>query len=190
MKIGVLALQGNFERHYKTLEELHQTPVLVKKASHLQDVAGLILPGGESTTHIKLLENSDLLPAIINLYQQKKPIFGTCAGLILISKTIINDSQFSFGFLDISVLRNAYGSQRESFAEDILIPTIGMPKFPCVFIRAPQIVNNIQQPDVEILAKFQDYPILVRQGSLLGATFHPEMTQDIRIHQLFINMCR
>jgi 5'-phosphate synthase pdxT subunit len=189
MRIGILALQGAFHAHAQSLKKLNVETILVKTGMDLQNLDGLILPGGESTTHLKLLENSDLISRLQEFYQNKSPIFGTCAGLILIAQNIINYTQFCFNFLPVEIERNGYGSQKESFCCEIDIPSLGEPKFPCVFIRAPKISKMLSN-EVKILATWQNVPILVQKDKILGATFHPELTNDLRIHQLFIQMCK
>jgi 5'-phosphate synthase pdxT subunit len=186
-KVGVLALQGGFEPHVKTLQRLGVSPVLVKRGEHLKGISGLILPGGESSTNIKLLEHSSLKEKIYDFYKRKYPLFGTCAGIILLAQRVLHINQFSFGFIELQVERNAYGSQRESFIENIAIHSLGDSQFPCVFIRAP-ILKNISEK-VEVLARFKENPILVKQDKVLGATFHPELTEDTRLHALFLQMC-
>lgn len=187
MKIGILSLQGDFSAHAKAIELAGETSVLVKKPEHTQGISGLILPGGESTTHIKLLERSGLKDKLFELAEQKLPMFGTCAGLILMAQKIAVQNQFCFGFLPICVGRNAYGSQKESFTENINIPVLNS-CFECVFIRAPKI-EEVYEP-TQVLASFNNSPILVRHSHFLGATFHPELTEDSRIHALFLNICK
>ena len=188
MKIGVLALQGGFEAHAKVIKKLNHTPILVKSRTDLQDdIEGLILPGGESSTNSKLLKISGLDNKIVDFCNQGKALFGTCAGLILLAKKLINEEQFSLKLLDAEILRNAHGSQRESFCEYINIPEIKDSKFACIFIRAPKIVKVTN--NTKVLANFNNSPILIKQNNILGATFHPELTKDTRIHEYFLNMC-
>ena len=182
MKIGVLALQGDFEAHAKSISACGIEPVLIKKKVHFSGISGIILPGGESTTAIKLFDE-DLKKTLFSFVQKGYPIFGTCAGLILISKKLSNSDQFSFGFLSIEAERNAYGSQKESFQEPIAIPLLGTNDFPAIFIRAPQIKKVDSQ--VEILSVYKKQPVLVREKNILGATFHPELSEDLRIHKFF-----
>ena len=188
MKIGVLALQGDFVAHARTVSKLGASPVSIKKKRQLAGISGLILPGGESSTIIKLMEQADLVREIDNLYRQGCPIFGTCAGLILMAKQTDRIKQFCFSFMDVEVQRNAYGPQKESFSEQIYLAALGKPEMECIFIRAPKVISV--SPDVEVLASWRDMPILVRQGKALGATFHPELTDDGRIHQMFLQMCK
>ena len=125
---------------------------------------------------------------IVDFHAKGYPFFATCAGLILLSRRITNSNQFCFGFLDIEVARNAYGNQKESFSEDIFIQTLGQPSFHCIFIRAPKIEKMSQK--ITVLAHIQENTILVKQENILAATFHPELTQDNRIHKLFLDMCQ
>ena len=134
------------------------------------------------------MEQAGLIREIDNLYHQGCPVFGTCAGLILIAKKTGAIKQFCFGFLDVEIHRNAYGPQKESFCTRVDLEVLGKPEMECVFIRAPKIVNA--SANVEILASWQDTPVLVRQGKALGATFHPELTEDDRIHRMFLQMCK
>lgn len=184
MKIGILSLQGDFAAHAESVRRAGSTPVLVKNPHDLEGISGLILPGGESTTHIRLLERAGLQEPIRNL---SVPLFGTCAGLILLASRIIPQEQFSFGFLPITAERNAYGSQKESFIEDVSIPALGTQRFPCVFIRAPKIAAV--GPEVDVLATLEESPIFVRYRNFFGATFHPELTEDLRVHKLFLETC-
>jgi 5'-phosphate synthase pdxT subunit len=174
--IGVLALQGAFEIHAKRLAELGATTTLVRKPGQLGALDALVIPGGESTTFLKHLEHAGFYDAL-DAFVHAKPVFGTCAGCILLAKEVTNPPQRSFGVLDIDVERNAYGRQNDS----------GGP-LEMVFIRAPRITRV--GPSVEILATRDGNPTLIRQGRLLAATFHPELTEDTRVHQLFLNIVR
>lgn len=187
MKIGVLSLQGDFAAHAKTVTRSGHEPVAVKKPEHLRHISGLILPGGESTTHLRLLEQSGIKAELISFYRQGRPIFGTCAGAILMARKVVPEGQFCFGFLAIEIKRNAYGSQKDSFGEKIWIPSLA-DYIPGVFIRAPRIIKVADE--AEILATFQDFPILVRQDHCLAATFHPELTENTGIHNIFFQMCK
>ena len=188
MKIGVLALQGDFQAHMNMFARMGVSSISVKKPDDLAQISGLVFPGGESTTHLKLLEESEFKADIARLAERKFPFFGTCAGIILLAKKIVNSAQFSFGVLDIEVERNAYGTQRESFTESVPIPAFGSPDLECVFIRAPKIKNISKQ--VEVIASHAENPILIKQGNILGSTFHPELTEDHRVHRLFLEMCK
>jgi 5'-phosphate synthase pdxT subunit len=185
-RIGVLAIQGDYEAHAAALRESAAEPSLVKTAAGLNDLDGLVLPGGESTTMLKFLERDGLLEAL-QAFAERKPVFGTCAGAILLAKEVRNPSQTSLGVLDIAVERNAYGAQRDSaiLALDTKLP--GGP-LETVFIRAPRIVSV--GPGVEVLAEREGFPVLVRQRgartSIMAATFHPELSVDRRVHRLFV----
>jgi 5'-phosphate synthase pdxT subunit len=185
MLVGVLGLQGDVAEHVKALEELLGDARVVKKASHIKGLSGLIIPGGESTTIGKLMVKYGLPEAI---KEYRPAIYGTCAGAILLAKKIVGSSQFSLGLMDISVERNAYGRQRESFEADISIPALGSRPFRGVFIRAPVIKKTGK--NVEVLAEHMGSPVLVRQGRCLASTFHPELTGDLRVHKYFVSMCR
>jgi 5'-phosphate synthase pdxT subunit len=184
--IGVLALQGAFDVHVKRLTELGAKAVLVRRPEQLAELDGLVIPGGESTTFLKNLERAGFYD-VLDAFVRSKPVFGTCAGCILLAKDVANPPQRSFGVLDVSVERNAYGRQNDSV---ILNAETSLPGGPLemVFIRAPRIsrVGN----DVETLATRNGDPTLVRQGRLLAATFHPELTDDLRVHQLFLEIVR
>jgi 5'-phosphate synthase pdxT subunit len=182
--IGVLALQGAFEVHARRLAELGATTTLVRKPAQLVTLDALVIPGGESTTFLKHLERAGFYAAL-DAFVHAKPVFGTCAGCILLAKEVTNPPQASFGVLDIAVERNAYGRQNESA---ILTSDTALPGGPLemVFIRAPRITRT--GPAVEILATRDGSPTLIRQGRLLAATFHPELTDDTRIHQLFLDI--
>jgi 5'-phosphate synthase pdxT subunit len=182
--IGVLALQGAFDVHAKRLAELGAATVLVRRPEQLAELDGLVIPGGESTTFLKNLERAGFYD-VLNAFVHEKPVFGTCAGCILLAKNVENPPQRSFGVLDVSVERNAYGRQNDSV---ILNDETSLPGGPLemVFIRAPRISRV--GAEVETLAKRDGDPTLVRQGRLLAATFHPELTDDRRVHQLFLDM--
>jgi 5'-phosphate synthase pdxT subunit len=182
--IGVLALQGAFDVHAKRLAELGATTVLVRQPEQLEGLDGLVIPGGESTTFLKNLERAGFYD-LLDTFVRSKPVFGTCAGCILLAKDVENPPQASFGVLDVTVERNAYGRQNDSV---ILNAETSLPGGPLemVFIRAPRIRRVGAQ--VETLATRSGDPTLVRQGRLLAATFHPELTDDTRVHQLFLDM--
>jgi 5'-phosphate synthase pdxT subunit len=184
--IGVLALQGAFEVHARRLAELGATTLLVRKPDQLSELDALVIPGGESTTFLKHLERAGFYEAL-DAFVHNKPVFGTCAGCILLAKEVANPTQKSFGVLDIAVERNAYGRQNDSA---ILTSETTLPGGPLemVFIRAPRITRT--GPAVETLATREGSPTLIRQGNLLAATFHPELTDDTRVHQLFLDIVR
>lgn len=185
-RIGILALQGDFEAHAGALARLGADPVFVRTAADLDTVDALIVPGGESTTMLKLLHAENLL-APLTAFGRRRPIFGTCAGAILLAAGVSNPDQEALGLLDIDVERNAYGRQIDSTI--LTLPT-ALPGGPLemVFIRAPRITRV--GPGVKVLAQRDGFPALVRQGKLLAATFHPEMTSDTRVQQLFLEMVR
>ena len=184
--IGVLALQGAFEVHAKRLGELGASTVLVRRPEQLENLDGLVLPGGESTTFLKHLERAGFYD-VLDAFVHTLPVFGTCAGCILLAKEVQSPSQRSFGVLDVAVERNAYGRQNDSAILTSETSLAGGP-LEMVFIRAPRIRRI--GPDVQILASRDGDPTLVRQGRLLAATFHPELSDDLRVHQLFLDMVR
>ncbi len=186
LTIGVLALQGAFEAHAKALTALGVTAKLVRTPAALADIDGLIIPGGESTTFLKFLERGGFLDAL-HSFVQTTPTFGTCAGAILLAKNVENPAQKSLAALDITVERNAYGRQIDSA---ILTEPTKLPGGPLemVFIRAPRITRT--GPHVDTLATRDNFPVLVREGHLLAATFHPELSPDPRVHQLFLDLIR
>ncbi|MBI3454186.1 MAG: pyridoxal 5'-phosphate synthase glutaminase subunit PdxT [Candidatus Rokubacteria bacterium] len=187
MRIGVLALQGDFALHAKALARRGVEPVEVRKPEALQAVDGLIIPGGESTTLLRLMEAWAFAPAIEVFHRACKPVFGTCAGLIVLAREVVNPRQFSLGLIDVSVGRNAYGRQRESFEARAVAALDGPPaEIEMVFIRAPRILHV--GPGVEVLARLADEPVLARQGTVLVATFHPELTDDPTVHRYFCRM--
>jgi len=185
-RIGVLALQGAFAEHRRALEALGCTAVEVRKAEELENLDGLIIPGGESTTIGSLMAKWGLMEPLKGKIAAGFPVYGTCAGLILLAKEITGSDQPRLGVMDIQVLRNGYGRQVDSFEADLDIPALGPEPFAGVFIRAP-IVQGAG-PGVEVLAEWQGKPVLVRQGKLLGSTFHPELTSDLRLHRYFLQM--
>jgi 5'-phosphate synthase pdxT subunit len=190
--IGVLALQGAFDVHAKRLAELGAATRLIRKPDELASPEGewkidaLVLPGGESTTFLKHLERAGFY-TVLDAFVRTKPVFGTCAGCILLAKNVTNPPQRSFGVLDIDVQRNAYGRQNDSV---ILHADTTLPGGPMemVFIRAPRISRL--GPGIEVLARRDNDPVLVRSGRMLAATFHPELSDDRRVHQLFLDIVR
>ena len=183
-RIGVLAIQGDYSAHAAALTGCGATPVEVRNADQLADLEGLILPGGESTTMLKFLERHNFLEDL-RAYCGKRPVFGTCAGAILLAREVRNPAQRSLGVLDIVIERNAYGRQIDS---SIVTAETSLPGGPLemVFIRAPRIVTA--GPDVRVLAQRDGLPTLVRQGSTMAATFHPELTVDRRVHKAFVEL--
>ena len=202
MKIGVLALQGDFALHVKALErcgcsasrsassgEMTVEAVEVRKPEQLADLDGLVIPGGESTTLLKLMDEWGFVPALEKLHAAGKPMFGTCAGLILLARGVENPPQFSLGVIDVDVERNAYGRQRESFETRGTAVLDGAPTpIEMMFIRAPRI-RRVGE-DVEVLARQGGDPVMARQGTVLVATFHPEVTGEQAIHRYFCEMVR
>jgi 5'-phosphate synthase pdxT subunit len=189
VKIGVLALQGDFAMHAKALARCGVDAVEVRKPAELAGVDGLIMPGGESTTLLKLMDEWGFVPALEKFHAEGRPIFGTCAGLILLARDVEAPKQFSLGLIDVGVERNAYGRQRESFEARGEANLDGR-KAPVemVFIRAPRIRRV--GPGVETLARHGDEAVMARQGSILVATFHPELTDDPTVHEYFCAMVR
>jgi 5'-phosphate synthase pdxT subunit len=188
-RVGVLALQGDVGEHVAALESLGAKVVKVRTLEQLESVEALVMPGGESTTIAHLLETSGLKDELAARLKDELPVFGTCAGLILLSEEVLDgrEDQWSYGALSVSVRRNGYGRQIASFETQLNVKGIG--EAPGVFIRAPKIErwNN----DVEVLASLDhgdgEHPVLVRQGHVWGASFHPELTGDSRLHRLFLD---
>lgn len=183
MKIGVLALQGSFKEHINTLIKCNVDTVEVRLPKDLEDVNGLIIPGGESTTILKLMKKFGLDKAIIKKYSEGMVIYGTCAGAILLAKNIVDSKQASLGLIDISIRRNAYGRQIDSFEAELDIENIG--KVRGVFIRAPIIESTTN--GAKVLATFNHKAVFVEQNNILVSTFHPELTSDTKIHKYFLS---
>jgi 5'-phosphate synthase pdxT subunit len=187
--VGVLALQGDVREHVTTLENLGATPRKVRRAEDLVGIDGLIIPGGESTTISHLLVTSGLRTPLQDLINDGFPVFGTCAGLIMVATEILDGraDQWSFDALDVSVRRNGYGRQIASFETPIVVGDRGT--VPGVFIRAPRIVRS--GPGVTVLATLDlgdgEHPVLARQGAVWGCSFHPELTSDVLVHGLFLD---
>jgi len=184
MAIGVLAIQGDFDAHRRRLEQLGASVVLVKKPEQLDSIDALVIPGGESTTFLKFLEKGGFLQKLRE-FVRTKPAFGTCAGAILLASEVEDPPQTSLGALDISVRRNAYGRQIDSFIGEGETQLPGGP-LEMVFIRAPRIERV--GPSVEVLAREKNDPVLVRQGKIMAATFHPELSKDTRVHAEFLKL--
>jgi 5'-phosphate synthase pdxT subunit len=183
-QVGVLAIQGDFDAHVRALECAGACGVPVRREKDLDGLAGLILPGGESTTIAKGLDRLGLWGPIESFAQSGRPVFGTCAGAVLLAREVENHPVRSFGLLAATALRNAYGTQVDSFAAEADAgPFVGLR---CVFIRAPQLRDL--GPDVEVLAEVDGWPVLVREGQVLAATFHPELGDDDRVHRLFLDL--
>jgi 5'-phosphate synthase pdxT subunit len=190
-RVGVLALQGDFREHAAVLEHLGADVKLVRRPSELSDVDGLVLPGGESSVIEKLARAFDLFDPLRQAIAEGLPVYGTCAGLILLADRILDGiaGQHGLGGLDVSVRRNAFGSQLDSFETELRIPVLGEPPVHAVFIRAP--VVEAAGPDVTPLASLPDgRMVAVQQGRLLGTSFHPEVTGDTRFHAYFLDTVR
>jgi len=187
VRIGVLALQGAFAAHAEKFVALGADVVEVRRPEHLTDLDGLVLPGGESTTMSNLLVSSGLARPLAEAIASGLAVFGTCAGMILLSTNILDgrDDQISFSAIDATVRRNAYGRQVDSFECDLSVTSLDSP-FHAIFIRAPAIEEL--GSGVEVLASWNDAPVLIRSGRIMAASFHPELTADTRIHRLFLDL--
>ena len=185
--IAVLALQGDFAAHRRRLEEMGLDSFEARNPEELEGASGLVVPGGESTTLWKFFEFAPWEDAIRRFAATGAPVLGTCAGAIVLAREVTNPDQRGLGVIDISVERNAYGRQADSFVGDVDAPTLGG-RLPAVFIRAPKIRRV--GPAVEILATRESEPVLVRQDNVVAATFHPELTNDSTVHELaFASLC-
>ena len=186
-RIGVLALQGAFAAHAEVVRRLGREPREVRLPHDLDDCEALVMPGGESTTMSKLLETSQLFDPIAKRIADGMPVFGTCAGMILLARTVLDgrDDQRSFDAIDIDVQRNAYGRQVDSFETDLTLDGQAEPLH-AVFIRAPRIVR--MGADVTVLAEHDGTPVLVRSNTVMAASFHPELTNDDRVHRMFLDL--
>jgi 5'-phosphate synthase pdxT subunit len=186
-KVGVLALQGAFREHREALAALDVPAVEVRRPEHLAGIDALVMPGGESTTMSKLLDTADLREAIGERLADGLAVLGTCAGMILLARDVLDarPDQRSFGAIDLTVRRNGYGRQLDSFETDLDVGALapGGP-FPGVFIRAP-VVESVGD-GVEVLVRHEDRPVLVRQGAVVASSFHPELSGDLRIHEWFV----
>jgi 5'-phosphate synthase pdxT subunit len=187
-RVGVLALQGDFAAHGAALERAGAAPVFVRDAEQLENLDGLVIPGGESTTMLKLMRYDGLFEPLRD-FGRRKPVFGTCAGAILLANDVSNPEQESMGLMDIAVERNAYGRQLDSRVVELepdaeFQERTGPGNLEAVFIRAP-IIRRVGN-GANVLAKYKGDPVLVEQGAHLVATFHPELTMDSRVHKLFL----
>jgi pyridoxal 5'-phosphate synthase pdxT subunit len=185
MTIGVLAVQGDFEAHRKVLESLGVNVREVRRVADLEGIDALVLPGGESTAQLKFLESEGLAPKIKEFAEKGGALFGTCAGAILLAREVHSPDQGSLGLLDIAVIRNGYGRQLASEVR-CASTRLGSEPLEMVFIRAP--IFERLGPDVEVLAEDRGHPVLVRQGRILAAAFHPELTNDPAVHKYFLGM--
>jgi 5'-phosphate synthase pdxT subunit len=182
--VGVLAIQGDYAAHGRVLEQLGAAVRYVRKPEQLDEIDALILPGGESTTFLKLLEQQGFLKKL-RAFVRARPTFGTCAGAILLAKDVENPPQPSLGAIDIAIRRNAYGRQNDSFISEAKTK---LGPLELVFIRAPRITRVGK--GVEVLAKQKNDPVLVRQGKVMAATFHPELAPSTRVHEAFLRLAR
>ncbi|MCM3599047.1 pyridoxal 5'-phosphate synthase glutaminase subunit PdxT [Metabacillus idriensis] len=185
LKIGVLGLQGAVREHIRSIEASGAEGVVVKRPEQLDELDGLIMPGGESTTMRRLIDKYEFMGPLKAFAEQGKPMFGTCAGLILLAKNIVGYNEGHLGVMDVTVERNSFGRQRESFEAELNITDVAE-DFVGVFIRAPHIVEVGE--DVEILSKHNGRIVAARQGQFLGCSFHPELTDDHRMTGLFVRM--
>ncbi|RJE85686.1 pyridoxal 5'-phosphate synthase glutaminase subunit PdxT [Paenibacillus sp. 1011MAR3C5] len=187
MKIGVLALQGAVAEHIRSLEAAGAEAVAIKRVEQLEELHGLIIPGGESTTIGKLMRKYGFMDAIRQFSAQGKPLFGTCAGLIVLADRIEGNEEAHLKLMDMTVARNAFGRQRESFETDLDVKGINEP-IRAVFIRAP-LIKEVGA-GVEVLSTYNDEIVTARQGTLLAASYHPELTDDFRLHAYFLDMVK
>ncbi|RBP16702.1 MULTISPECIES: pyridoxal 5'-phosphate synthase glutaminase subunit PdxT [Bacillus] len=187
VKIGVLGLQGAVREHVKSVEESGAEAVVVKRIEQLEEIDGLILPGGESTTMRRLIDKYAFMEPLRTFAKSGKPMFGTCAGMILLAKTLIGYEEAHIGAMDITVERNAFGRQKDSFEAALSMKGVGE-DFVGVFIRAPYVVNVAD--DVEVLSMHGERMVAVRQGPFLAASFHPELTDDHRVTAYFVEMVK
>ncbi|HOP28109.1 MAG TPA: pyridoxal 5'-phosphate synthase glutaminase subunit PdxT [Spirochaetota bacterium] len=186
--VGVLAMQGAYHKHSLMIESLGAEALEVRTAEDMSEIDALVIPGGESTVMSKLLARNGLIAPLRDRALNGMPVFGTCAGMILLAKDVDDFNLPLPGLMDISVHRNAYGRQLESFEASFSVEGLGDDPVTGIFIRAPKIIRC--GPDVEILAEYEDIPVLVREKNFLAASFHPELTGDSRIHALFLSMIK
>lgn len=186
MRIGVLALQGDYQKHIDMLARLDVDAIAVRTADEVRGLDGLIIPGGESTTIGKLMRRFGIDEAIIEKVQAGMPVYGTCAGLILMANDIEDSDQHRLGLLNITVRRNAFGRQVDSFETDMQIAELGAEPIRAVFIRAP-FVTEVHN-GTRALASIDGHPVLIQQGKLLASSFHPELTEDTRLHEYFVKL--
>jgi 5'-phosphate synthase pdxT subunit len=187
MKVGVLALQGAFREHREVLDALGVEAIEVRTPAELGALDALILPGGESTTMSQLLDSSGVRAPLADLLADGLPVLGTCAGMILLARAVVDGrpDQESFGAIDVAVRRNAYGRQRDSFEAELVVDGLPGGSFPGVFIRAPRIESVGGR--VEVLASHEGVPVVAREGSVVVTSFHPELSGDLRLHEWFLH---
>ena len=184
--VGVLALQGAFREHAASVTRLGAEAREVRQLGHMDGIDAMIIPGGESTTMGKLLNEWHMLEPLRERIMQGMPVYGSCAGLILLCRTIENSDQPRLGVLDATVRRNAFGRQVDSFETELSMPEVGPDPVPAVFIRAPVLISV--GPEVRVLAEVKGQAVAVRQNNILATSFHPELTTDTRLHSYFLNM--
>lgn len=185
MKIGVLALQGAVTEHINSIKRLGTEAIPIKRKEELNSIDGLIIPGGESTTMVTLMRKFDLDKAIKESIDKGLPVYGTCAGMILLAKRVDNYDQFSLGSLDVKVIRNAFGRQVDSMEVDLDIKGFSSP-FHAIFIRGP--VAKEPGPNVEVLSELKEGIVFLKEGNIIASSFHPELGEDLRIHKYFIDL--
>lgn len=183
-RVGVLALQGDYALHQRMLERIGCRARQVRKAAELEGLEALVIPGGESTTMLKFIEEEGLLEPLRRLHADGAALYGTCAGAILMAKDVTSPRQISLGLMDVTIERNAYGRQVDSHMAEEPCPELGPEPLPMVFIRAPIIRRT--GPGVSVLARHRGEPVLVREGRILASTFHPELSEDERVHRYFL----
>jgi 5'-phosphate synthase pdxT subunit len=186
--VGVLALQGDVAEHIATFEHSGASASAVKTQAHLAEVDALVIPGGESTTVIRLLDRFDMANPIVARVRAGMPLWGTCMGMIVAASEVAGLEQRTLGLIDITVRRNAFGRQLASEEVGLAIPALGKPDFPAIFIRAPWIERA--GPGVEILAEHGGHGVFVRAGNVMGTSFHPELSGDDRVHRYFVELVR
>lgn len=186
-RVGVLALQGDFAEHVAAVERLGASAREVRTQEEIEDIDALIIPGGESTTMLKLIDRFGLRDLVTKRIEDGMPVMGTCAGAIVLAREV-SDGEPPLGVLDLSVRRNAYGRQKESFETEVEVKALGEKPFPAVFIRAP--VFEKAGPGVEVLGVWAERPVVVREGKILASAFHPELTGDARMHSYFLDYVR
>jgi len=185
-KIGVLAMQGAFQKHLDMIQKLDAEGLEIRTAEDLDSIDGLIIPGGESTVIAKLLVKNGIINPLLDRVNSGMGLFGTCAGMILMAEKVEESEQPLLKVMEITVRRNAYGRQKESFEASFNVKGSGDKPFPGIFIRSPKVTAYAKT--VEVLAEFEGIPVLVRKGRLLASSFHPELTDDLRIHRIFLSM--